>query len=95
MVVDLVKCAPPPEIDIWMDAGRLDWLLDGNRQMYALLKEKKYRVNYREFSGGHNYTAWRDDIWHGLEAVRNSIKLENELRKKSPFAPTASDLNCH
>jgi enterochelin esterase family protein len=71
VVVDLVKCVPPPEIEIWMDAGRLEWLLDGNRQMYALLKEKKYQVKYREFSGGHNYTAWRDDIWHGLEALYN------------------------
>jgi enterochelin esterase-like enzyme len=69
VVVDLVKCGPPPDIDIWMDAGRLDWLLDGNRQMYALLKEKNYRVKYREFSAGHNFTAWRDDIWYGLEAL--------------------------
>jgi enterochelin esterase-like enzyme len=69
VVVDLVNCAPPPNMDIWMDAGRLDWLLDGNRQMYALLKEKNYRVKYREFSAGHNFTAWRDDIWHGLEEL--------------------------
>jgi enterochelin esterase family protein len=69
VVVDLVRYAQRPEIDIWMDAGRLEWLLEGNRQMYTLLKEKKYRVKYREFSGGHNYTAWRDDIWHGLEAL--------------------------
>jgi len=69
VVVDLVKYVPPPKIDIWMDAGRLEWLLDGNRQMYALLKEKKYRVNYREFSGGHNHTAWRNDVWYGLEAL--------------------------
>jgi enterochelin esterase-like enzyme len=69
VVVDLVKCGAPMDIDIWMDAGRLDWLLDGNRQMYALLKEKNYRVKYREFSAGHNFTAWRDDIWHGLEAI--------------------------
>ena len=72
VVVDLVKCAPPPEIDIWMDAGRLDWLLDGNRQMFSLLKEKNYHVKYHEFSGGHNFTSWRDDIWHGLEALYNN-----------------------
>ena len=72
VVVDLVKCTPPPEIDIWMDAGRLDWLLDGNRQMFALLKDKNYHVKYHEFSGGHNFTAWRDDIWHGLEALYNN-----------------------
>ncbi len=72
VVVDLVRYAPPPEIDIWMDAGRLEWLLDGNRQMYKLLEEKRYRVKYREFSGGHNYTAWRDDISHGFEAMYGS-----------------------
>lgn len=69
IVVDLVKYAPPSEIDIWMDAGRLDWLLDGNRQMCTLLKEKNYQIKYREFSGGHNFTAWRDDVWHGLEML--------------------------
>jgi enterochelin esterase family protein len=69
VVVDLVKCSPASEIEIWMDIGRLDWLLDGNRQMYTLLKEKNYRVKYHEFSGGHNFTCWRDDIWHGLEAL--------------------------
>jgi enterochelin esterase-like enzyme len=69
VVVDLVRYAPQPKIDIWMDAGRLEWLLEGNRQMYALLKEKDYQVKYHEFSGGHNFTAWRDDIWHGLEEM--------------------------
>ncbi len=69
VVVDLVRYTPRPEIDIWMNAGRYEWLLDGNRQMYALLKEKNYKVKYHEFSGGHNYTAWRDDIWRGLEAL--------------------------
>jgi enterochelin esterase-like enzyme len=69
VVVDLVHYLPPADIDIWMDAGKLEWLLDGNRQMAALLQEKNYRVKYREFAGGHNYTAWRDDIWHGLEAL--------------------------
>jgi enterochelin esterase-like enzyme len=69
VVVDLVRYAPTPEIEIWMDAGRYEWLLESNRQMFTLLKEKKYKVKYHEFSGGHNYTAWRDDIWRGLEAL--------------------------
>jgi enterochelin esterase-like enzyme len=68
-VVDLVRYAPRPDIQVWMDFGRFEWLLEGNRQMYALLKEKNYQVKYHEFSGGHNYTAWRNDIWHGLEAL--------------------------
>jgi len=24
-------------------------------------------VRYREYSGGHNYPAWREDVWRGLE----------------------------
>jgi enterochelin esterase-like enzyme len=69
VVVELVRYIPRPDIDIWMDAGQFEWLLDGNRQMYALLKEKQYRVKYREFPGGHNYTAWRNDIRSGLETL--------------------------
>jgi enterochelin esterase family protein len=52
-----------------MDVGRLDELLQDNRRMYDLLKEQGYPVTYREFSSGHNYTAWRDDLWRGLEAM--------------------------
>ena len=49
--------------------GKLDVLLEDNRNMRALLQERDYAVTYREFSGGHNYTAWRNDLWHGLEAL--------------------------
>jgi enterochelin esterase-like enzyme len=69
VVVDLVRYAPPPEIEIWMDTGRYEWLLENNRQMYNLLGEKKFKVKYHEYSGGHNFTSWRDDIWRGLEAL--------------------------
>jgi enterochelin esterase family protein len=37
--------------------------------MHALLEEKGYHLTYREYPGGHNYTAWRDDLWLGLEAL--------------------------
>ena len=69
VVMDLVRYAPTPGINIWMDAGKYEWLLEGNRQVYELLKEKKYKVKYHEFSGSHNYTSWRDDIWRGLEVL--------------------------
>jgi enterochelin esterase family protein len=52
-----------------MDAGHFDDLLEDNRRMVRLLEEKNYNVSYREFSGGHNYTAWRNDVWRGLEAM--------------------------
>jgi enterochelin esterase family protein len=68
-VVDLVRYRHGRGIKIWMDVGRLEELLEDNRRMVALLKEKKYNVTYREFSASHNYTAWRDDVWRGLEEM--------------------------
>lgn len=60
---------PTRPITIWQDVGRLEWLLEGNRKIHALLTAKGYPVTYREFSGGHNYTMWADNVWRGLEAV--------------------------
>src|SRR5215216_5294716 len=67
--VDLVRHEHAREIHIWMDVGQMDDLLEDNRRMQSLLNEKGYRVTYREFSGGHNYTCWRDDLWRGLEEM--------------------------
>ena len=68
-VVDLARHGQAREVNIWMNVGQLDFLLEDNRKMHALLREKKYNVTYREFSGGHNYTSWRNDVWRGLEAM--------------------------
>jgi enterochelin esterase family protein len=37
--------------------------------MHALLVEKGHAAAYREFAAGHNYTAWKNDVWRGLEAM--------------------------
>jgi enterochelin esterase-like enzyme len=68
-VVDLIRHGQAQHLNIWMDVGRLDVLLEDNQKMHALLQEKNYHADYREFSGGHNYTAWRNDLWRGLEAL--------------------------
>jgi enterochelin esterase-like enzyme len=69
VVLDLVRHGPLRPLRIWMDVGRLEWLLEPNRAMHRVLVEKGYDVAYREFSGGHNYTSWRNDLWRGLEAL--------------------------
>ena len=68
-VVDLVRHGHAREVNIWMDVGQLDFLLEDNRKMRELLQEKEYKVFYREFMGGHNYTAWRNDVWRGMQAL--------------------------
>ncbi|MEP7293534.1 MAG: alpha/beta hydrolase-fold protein [Chloroflexota bacterium] len=69
MIVDYVKHSAAVPLKIWQDVGTLEYLLDGNRKMNALLSEKGYDVTYREFSGGHNQTMWADNSWRGLEAL--------------------------
>jgi enterochelin esterase family protein len=69
LLVDFVKTVPVQTLKIWQDVGALEGLLDGNRQMNAVLKAVGYDVTYREFSGGHNQTMWSDNTWRGLEAV--------------------------
>jgi len=67
--VDLIRHGHARNIKIWMDAGKLEWLLKDNRRMQPILKENGYHVIYREFAAGHNYTAWRDHISYGLEVL--------------------------
>jgi len=68
--VDLIRAGQAhDQLNIWMDVGKLEGLLKDNRRLQPLLKEKGYNVIYREFSGGHCYTAWRGDVWRGLEAL--------------------------
>ena len=65
----LVRHMPKRPVKVWMDAGRYEWLLEPNRRMHALLVERGYEVTYREYNGGHNYPAWRNDVWRGLEVL--------------------------
>ena len=67
--MQLVRTAPRSNIRVWMDVGRFEELLDGNRKMHALLVEKHYDVAYHEYNGAHNFTSWRNDLGGGLEKL--------------------------
>jgi len=69
MIFDLVRLKPRSPINVWMNVGRYEGLLEPNRRMVALLRELEYSVTYREYAGGHNYTCWRDEIGRGLETL--------------------------
>jgi enterochelin esterase family protein len=81
VVMDMVRYAPTADIDIWMDVGRFEWLLEGNRKMCALLRERNYRVKYREFPGAHNYTSWRNDLWRGLEELYRNNEYRGNMER--------------
>jgi hypothetical protein len=41
----------------------IEWRRRSSGQRYASMIES------RDFSVGHNFTAWRNDVWSGLEAM--------------------------
>ncbi|AKF79630.1 esterase [Myxococcus fulvus 124B02] len=69
VVFDLARQVPRRPLEVWMSCGRFEALLEGNQRIDPLLRASGHRVEYREYSGGHNYTAWRDDLVRGLECL--------------------------
>ncbi len=69
VLADLLRYFPVPKIEAWLAVGRYETLLHANHQVYSLMKDRGYKVRYHEFPGGHNFTAWRDDISNGLVAL--------------------------
>ena len=71
VVFDLLQQAEVLPLKIWMDVGIYDLagLLVSNQRMQNMLKMRGYPLTYREYHAGHNYPAWRDDIWRGLEEL--------------------------
>jgi len=71
VVFDLLQQSDIHPLKIWLDVGIYDLagLLASNQRMQRMLNQRGYPVTYREYHGGHNNPAWRDDIWRGLEAL--------------------------
>ena len=69
LVFDLARAQYNPDLKIWLDVGRFEYLLETNQRMVEVLRANDYDVTYREYNGGHNFTAWRDDVECGLLAL--------------------------
>jgi enterochelin esterase-like enzyme len=69
IVMEMIRHMPRPPIRLWLDVGRMDFLLEANRKMQALLTEKGYPLTYAETGGAHNYTTWRDILGRALETL--------------------------
>lgn len=67
VLFDLIRKKQTLPLKIWMDVGRFEFLYEPNQEMHALLTDQGYDIAYREYPAGHNYPAWRDDVWRGLE----------------------------
>jgi enterochelin esterase family protein len=67
VVFELARRASSQPLAVWMDCGHFEALAEGNRRMLPVLQASGHRAEYREYHGGHNYPAWRDEVWRGLE----------------------------
>jgi enterochelin esterase family protein len=67
VVFELARRPPSRPLEVWMDCGHFEALAEGNRCILPVLQASGHRAGYREYHGGHNYPAWRDDVWRGLE----------------------------
>jgi enterochelin esterase-like enzyme len=67
VIHELVDCRASQALKIWLDVGQYESLLEMNRDMHARLANQHCQVVFEQFPGGHNYTAWRNQVSHGLE----------------------------
>jgi enterochelin esterase-like enzyme len=67
VIHDLVDCRTSQGLKTWLDVGLYESLLEMNRDMQARLASRQYQVVFEQYPGGHNYTAWRNQVWRGLE----------------------------
>jgi enterochelin esterase-like enzyme len=60
--------ADPLPVEFWMEVGSFEStsMLSNNRRFRDVLRAKGYRVQYREYNGGHDYLTWRDSLATGL-----------------------------
>jgi enterochelin esterase-like enzyme len=68
-VFDLARHQPTLPRKLWLDCGIYEPLLIPNQAMAALLRERGIHFNYHEYSGGHNYTAWRRLLPQALTTI--------------------------
>ena len=69
VVFDLIRFSNIQLPKMWIDVGQYDYqgLITANQRMHELLISKHCEVLYRQYHAGHNFSAWRDDVWRGLE----------------------------
>lgn len=69
VVFELARQVGPQPPKVWMDAGTLETVIASNRRMHETLLASGHAATFHAYNGGHNYSAWRDDVWRGLEAL--------------------------
>lgn len=66
-LIDEYAAAPNVPVRFFQEAGSNEReVLDQNRRLRDVLRERGYEAGYREFQGGHDYASWRGGLADGL-----------------------------
>jgi enterochelin esterase family protein len=69
-LTDRVEATRRRRIRFRLSAGTQEWaLLPASRRLGEALRGKGYKVDHREFNGGHDYVCWREELAEGLVAM--------------------------
>lgn len=61
-LINAVKRSSKKPVDVYLDCGTFEDLLEPNRMMRDALAAKGYRLRYQEFNEGHSWGNWRAHI---------------------------------
>ncbi|WP_161987044.1 enterochelin esterase [Vibrio ponticus] len=68
-----IEKSPENNLKVYMNAGVFEEqperasIIETNRKLYQLLKDKQYQVHFDELASGHDYYSWRVTIVNGLD----------------------------
>ena len=65
----LIPHLPISPIRVFIEVGFYEGLRGPNRDLYAVLQNRGYDVEFGEHSGGHNWMSWRNRVADGLETL--------------------------
>jgi enterochelin esterase-like enzyme len=77
-ILENLKTGPKLPVNFYLDVGIFEGevgrrnLVELNRDLYDLLREKGYRVIYREWPGGHCWLTWSRGIGEALPLLWNA-----------------------
>ncbi|MGH9554697.1 MAG: alpha/beta hydrolase-fold protein, partial [Terriglobales bacterium] len=69
LAISSVASSERKPVRFYLEAGRYEGLVEGNRAMKKALESKGYDFAYREYNFGHNWTHWEDVLADGLSWI--------------------------
>lgn len=75
-LMEIIVCADPSTLPaLYMDCGRDDFLIEGNRTMHRRLESLGISHEYHEDEGAHSWEYWDKRIRISLSFLKNALNI--------------------